>query len=708
VSPATTTLAVGTRLWHEGEAHTVVALDGRSLVLRSSRGRQAHVDVPTLLAHPTTRLVAPASAADETSGATLAGLSEVEAAAIRERAAHVLELLTGFRTGSGSTAGPGEPRPEYDPSVPIMARYQAKAVEIGVGERTLQRWVRAYQAFGPAGLADGRGQRRVDPFRGVDQRWIDACRVVIAEHVDASRPTRDLLLRRLEARLVELHGPGAIPLPTTNRAHRMLAELSRGTNAFTGSTKGKRSIANRPSGVYGRLVATRPGEYLLLDTTRLDVFAMESVTLRWVPVELTIALDLYSRCIVGLRLSPVSTKAVDAALVVYEAINPGSRAHTSSGLLPYVGVPTTVVVAAERLAADPDLGLPGVAPETLVLDHGKIYLSEHLLSVCARLGISIQPARPYTPTDKAAVERFFRTVADQLLAALPGYKGSDVYSRGRDVEEQAWFFVGELEAVIREWVATVYHRRPHDGLADPAVPGLDLSPMEMLEHGAARAGRLQVPVRPDLVYDFLPVAWRTIQHYGVEMNGLRYNGEVLAPYRNRRSPFTGAHAGKWPFRFDPDDVSRLFFEDPSDHTWHVLRWEHARDVPLPFSVDALAYARRLAVRRDRYPDVRRALAELLQRWDAGLARNPTERRMALRLSQQRAARLEHERANGTGALADLTAVPTRVAEPSDEAAPSRLGGDDDTAEELDASGPAEEEVVVDDGLYYADAFGSVE
>jgi transposase InsO family protein len=54
------------------------------------------------------------------------------------------------------------------------------------------------------------------------------------------------------------------------------------------------------------------------------------------------------------------------------------------------------------------------------VDHGKIYVSEHLTSVCARLGISIQPARPYTPTDKAPVERFFRTLGEGLLQALPG------------------------------------------------------------------------------------------------------------------------------------------------------------------------------------------------------------------------------------------------------------------------------------------------
>ena len=52
---------------------------------------------------------------------------------------------------------------------------------------------------------------------------------------------------------------------------------------------------------------------MLLDTTRLDVFAMDPVTLRWVQAELTAAMDLYDRCVTGLRLTPVSTKAVDAA-----------------------------------------------------------------------------------------------------------------------------------------------------------------------------------------------------------------------------------------------------------------------------------------------------------------------------------------------------------------------------------------------------------
>ena len=37
-------------------------------------------------------------------------------------------------------------------------------------------------------------------------------------------------------------------------------------------------------------------KYVLLDTTRLDVFAMDAFTLRWVKVELTVGIDPHSRC----------------------------------------------------------------------------------------------------------------------------------------------------------------------------------------------------------------------------------------------------------------------------------------------------------------------------------------------------------------------------------------------------------------------------
>jgi transposase InsO family protein len=693
----------------------------------------------TLLADPTTRLlgVAGAEVPAQALAPLLDGLTDAERAEVVGRARHVREMLTGYASGLAGVAAAGEPRPAYDPSLPLTARYRAKAAELGVSERTLRRWAVAVGDRGVGGLVDGRRLRSADPLAGVDPRWLAMCRLVLDEHVDASRPTRNLVLARIAARLRAQYGEGVVAEPGRRRARAVVTELSRGTNALVGSTSGKRSIARRPKGVYGRLRPTRPGELVLLDSTPLDVFAMEPVTLRWVRVELTVALDLYSRSVVGLRLSPVSTKSVDAAVVLYEALLPATVRGTGGGLLPYglpyAGVPDVLVVEAPPTgAADgsadgpagakPVAGLPGVAAEAIVVDHGKIYLSEHLLGVCARLGISVAPARPLTPTDKAAIERFFKTLREQLLVALPGYKGPDVYSRGKDPQGCTYFFIDELETVIRQWLTTIYHQRPHQGLVEPAVPGLDLSPAEMFDHGISRAGRLRVPARPDLVFDLLPVAWRTIQHYGIEVNGLRYNAAVLTRYRNRRSPFGGVHAGKWPVRFDPDDISRVYFQDPADHAWHPLVWEHATEVGVPFAAETLAYARRLAIAEGRHVDDRLALAELLERWDAGLVRHPAERRMAVRASQQRAARLHALQAatGGTGA-AEVAALPGVQAvlgacgqppapgEPPGAAGQDGFGqvvGDDDTDTELDASAADEPDQGagwIDDEQFYADA-----
>jgi hypothetical protein len=59
-----------------------------------------------------------------------------------------------------------------------------------------------------------------------------------------------------------------------------------------------------------------------MDTTRLDVFGLDPLTLRWVQAELTVGMDWYDRCITGIRITPVSTKSVDAAATLYQASRP--------------------------------------------------------------------------------------------------------------------------------------------------------------------------------------------------------------------------------------------------------------------------------------------------------------------------------------------------------------------------------------------------
>jgi transposase InsO family protein len=634
-------LSVGARVIYDGERWQVTAFDGSSAVLERAGAPSVHILVSALAAQPGFRFVEDSGPDLDSLGPTFDSMTPDEYRDLRETEGHLRELKTGYRSGSASRALPGEPRVEYVPSLPMKVRAEAKSLEVGVSARTLRRLAEKYAAEGLSGLVDSRAHRSSLPLGRTDARWVDLAREVLSEFVDASQPPVLHVIDKINARARAQYGTD-VQLPSERTARRVLAEASRGQNAFSGSSaKQKRSIAGRPGAPYGRLRSDRLGQYILLDTTPLDVFAMDPVTLKWVGLQLTVAMDLCTRCITGLRLSPRSANSVDAALVLYETVRPGSRSHTSGGILPYGGVPDTVFVTYDP-EASADEGLPGTAIETIVIDHGKMYTSEHVRAICDRLDISIQPAREYTATDKAPLERFFRTLREDLLAALPGYKGPDVYSRGRNVEDFAYYFSHELEAIIREWVVKRYHQRLHTGLCEPSVPGLELSPKEMWDLTAARTGSLNFPARPDMVYDFLPVAWRTIQHYGVEVNGLRYDGPGLESYRDATSPFPRKD-GKWPIRFDPDDASRVFFQRPDDMTWVELQWIHLTEFPVTFSVDAFQYARRLAAAEGRHPDDRTTLAELLERCEAGLARNPRERKIALRRSEQDAAMLRKEK-----------------------------------------------------------------
>ncbi|MFE2687436.1 integrase [Streptomyces mirabilis] len=719
----TTPLRPGLPISFDGEQFSIAEIEGRRVLLRPTVSvvgapQWRQVDIAVLLADPSTEILVVAPQQEPATAAILSGLDDGDDDELTRKFRHVQEVRTGYQLGSEELALAGEPRPDYAPGVPWMHRYAAKAAELGVSETTIRNWVRQVKRSGPAGLVHER--RATSVLDRADHRWLDMARLVLKGHEKSSRPVRNLVLVEIEERLVKEYGKGTIPIPARTTGYELLRALAKGTNAFEGSTKGKRSIADAPKGSYGRLRATRPGEYVVLDTNCLDVFAMEPVTCRWVRCELTVAMDLYSRCITGLRLTPVSTKSTDVAGVLFETVRPQKTPEDGGEPLPYCGVPSTVVVDGDKLVdRDGQPLLPTVAAETIIFDHGKVYLSNHIQSVCTKLDISLQPARPKTPTDKP-IERWFRTLNQGLLAALPGYKGSDVHSRGEKVEDEAFFFIDELEAIIREWITRIYHRRHHRGLCVPEVPGLKLSPLDMFEHGVTRAGPLRIPARPHLALEFLEEQRTTIQHYGVEIEGLRYNGDALNDYRNQPSPYRGVDAGKWPIAVDRGDMTKVYFQDPKKQTWHTLDWEHAATLNSPFSREALVYARRLARKTHRFPDTKRSLIELLERWGAGLAADRTERRMAVRLSQERLRLVGEDDAptddvNELPSLRRLAAVTSSpegldAADRPDlqvvEPAGADLGGDDDEDDECEAAFPGDEEVLLEEGEFYADILDS--
>lgn len=614
-------VSVGERIWLNGQGWEVTELTGSSVRLRA--GSTVRVVSIASLAE-----ALPAEGDDDAAdgdadpgsqwdapGVLLASLTPRQHRQLLDR----LEILRGIS------------EPEAGDRRTLQERYDEAAATSGVARRTLQRQMARLAASGPAGLVDVRTTR--DTRRSVDPRWDTICLRVLKSYRNRSNPTKQAVIDRTNEEFRQAVPDGKVP--SSSVAYLRLDELDKGRYTF-GAAKQRRSVANRPTGVLGRLRADRPGQYVLLDSYRLDVFAMEPVTLRWVNTELTVAMDLYDRRITGLRLRPIAAQSPDVASVLFQTVTPQTWGWAAGGPQgPYGGLPENLVIG------DPD----GVLPDTIVVDHGKIYLSEHTRSVCERLGISIQPAIPDKPTDKPALERFFRTLRQSLLEHLPGYKGPDVTARGKNVEGEAFYYVTELEQLIREWVGRVYHHTAHAGLVDPLQPRAALSPAEMFERGIAAAGRIRLPASADLVYDFLEVEWRTIQHYGVEIDGQRYDGPEINDYRGTRSPYGGAHPGKWPFLVDRDDIRAVFFRDPTTGGWSRLEWEHAAGIDAPFSADATRYVRTLAARENRHVDPQQAVQTLLADWAQGEVTGRRDRNLALRLATQRAQAAD--RADGT-------------------------------------------------------------
>ncbi|MGI5238708.1 integrase [Dactylosporangium sp. CA-139066] len=610
-------------------------------------------------------------------GPLLDALPEDQRAAVRAMQAHLLEMTTGFRTGLAASAQPDEPRVEYHPSLPLRARVQAKATELGCGPSVVWKRLRQWRAHGLAGLIDGRTVRLSNPLGGADPRLIEA---ILAQHaaaeVDDSTGDLARLRRRVQRRLDGLHGPGVVTVPPPSTFNRYAAAALPGRYT-TGAATTRRSADNQPDKVYGVITASRPGEIVMLDTSWLDVLAYDPELDTTLSVEITIAVDVCTRSLLAWRLNPKGTKAVDAGLVIADALTPEPMRP---------GWPDSVRHAMLRLACQPLLSQderfaaaaarPVIFPETIIIDHGKAFASETVKNVCRRYGITVQDARKYQPTDKPQVEAAFRTIRSQFAQHVAGYKGYSVAHRGRDVAAVARWTIEELEEFFAQYVVMVYQRRRHTGLVLPGFPQLSLSPNDAYRTAVAVAGYVAAPADAGLFLELLPIAWCTIQHYGVQHKYLRYNGKVLRKYRGMDYPFHQRHQkpetrDKWPVRIDPRDLTQAYFHDPFTDAWHTLRWNYALRGTEPFTDVTLHQVKKELAARGRDPadeqEIAAALLDLQNRTDAPEAATAAHRRARARDTERaRTAARDRARADVIDADPDppagtrpvLRAVPT--------------------------------------------------
>ncbi|GFG86195.1 Mu transposase C-terminal domain-containing protein [Mycolicibacter sp. MYC123] len=646
---------------------TVVTLSGSSARLTDAVGGQSVVPLSRLLGDPALELVSgsrPALCSEE----ALAGVPEAAAERARWWERHLIEVLTGRRVDSEAGS---RPRPEFDPaSRSLRQRELAKLAELRsagheISLYTLQRQRYAYERDGLLGVVDRRHIPRRAMFGRVDERLVAAVRQAIDDETDVSTGTVSRLQRRVTKSLVAQYGAQDAPaMPSQRTFYRLVKRLSEGRHTF-GSARTRRSLSKQPDGPFGALTVARPGEVVEIDSTPLDVrVVLDDGTVD--RVELTGMVDDATCSIPAAVLRP-TTKAVDAALLLARALTPepmrpewSDALRMSRSVLPYrclTGVDQRLADAAAR---------PVIAPETVVCDHGKAYLSQTFRQACCTLGINLQPAHPDTPTDKPKIERTLQSVATLFAQHVAGYVGSSVERRGKNAEQDAVWSIVELQALLDEWIVAVWQNRPHDGLRDPVTPGKALTPNEKYAALVEVAGYVPVPLSAEDYIELLPSCWRRINSYGIRVNNRSYDAKALNPYRRQHSGVE-SKKGQWEVHYDPYDVSRIWVRNHHDEGWLAATWTHLRSHPVPFGELVWQHARSVLAQRGcdqaTEAEIARAADDLLDRAAQGPAptrQESKDRRVAGRT-----------RATATPAWPR----PPDTAEPCDEEPPP--GGDED-------------------------------
>jgi len=88
-------------------------------------------------------------------------------------------------------------------------------------------------------------------------------------------------------------------------------------------------------------------------------------------------------------------------------------------------------------------------PALLYTDNGKIYRSQQFEFMCASIGCSLIHSKPFVPTSRGKIERFFLTVRERFLSQL-------------DMNE-----IKSLDALnlrFWKWLDEDYHKKPHSSL----------------------------------------------------------------------------------------------------------------------------------------------------------------------------------------------------------------------------------------------------
>ena len=338
---------------------------------------------------------------------------------------------------------------------------------------------------------------------------------------------------------------------------------------------------------------------------------------------ITVAMDVYSRMIVGLVVSLEHPSSSAAGRCVANAMLPKADYLTS-------------------------LGVPGAwkawgAPAIVHMDNAKEFRGELLKTSFAEYNIELKLRKVKTPHYGGHIERMMLTFA-HALRDLPGATFSNPEERkGYNSEGRAAMTLAEFEAWLVDYVVNIYHKEFHSGI--DTTPEAKWNEGILGTEDTPGVGIPEPPADPErLKLDFLPFKFRTIGRRGIRLDHIDFWNERFRFRVNEADPDHRKQKRKFLTRVPPEDITRIWFWDPDDKQYVLTP---TLDITRP----AVSRWEWNAVKRKHQQDGKKVVdeqglfdtrARLLKRADEASAKTKSARR-----AQQRAAASSKHAANTT-------------------------------------------------------------
>lgn len=444
----------------------------------------------------------------------------------------------------------------------VGERARVASIDIATVYRWLQRYHRSgcIAALLPAERSGGRGKSRLDPHvEEVIQATIEEI------YLSAQKPTAQQTCIEV---LRRCRNTGLKP-PHPNTVRNHIKQLS--DRLRLRRREGVKVAADRYASLQGEFPgADWPLAIVQIDHTPVDLILVDDLYRR--PVGrpwITLAIDIFSRMVVGFYISFDPPGALSVGLCLAQAI-----------------LPKDTWLAQHEVATPwPVWGVMNVVHA----DNAKEFRGRMLRKACENYGIDLHWRPVAQPHYGGHIERLLGTF-NYDIHALPGTTFSNPAQRGRyDAEQHAAMTLSEFERWLTIYIVDVYHQRLHRELGT--------SPLKQYEAGIFGTDKRPGRGLPDrmidearLRLDLMPYEERTVQPYGIAINEIYYYADSLRGWVRAADPDNPKRKRKFIVRRDPRDISVVYFYDPELKQYLTIPYRNTTHPPI--SVWELREARR--------------------------------------------------------------------------------------------------------------------